>query len=153
MILQSRLLSSPWFYGALCLVTFLFGGLFQPGDWYQNLIRAPWSPPNIAFPIAWTILYVLIAWAGYLASKSRDGFFLTLWFAQLAFNAAWSWVFFGQHWLTLALINLMVIIVLASLFVARALKLKLWWPATLFIPYLVWLLLASSLNAYIVVFN
>src|SRR5690606_29286919 len=33
--------------------------------WYPDLIRPPFVPPNIAFPVVWTILYAMIAGAGW----------------------------------------------------------------------------------------
>ena len=141
-----------WFYGLLCLLVFLFGGLFRPGDWYEALNKAPWTPPNIAFPIAWASLYVMIAVAGYWASISHDRGLIRLWYAQLGVNAAWSWVFFGQHWAWAALINLLLLLLLVIWFVFRGAKSSR--RASVFmLPYLAWLCLATSLNAYIVVNN
>ena len=28
-------------------------------DWYDQLIKPPWQPPNWAFPIAWNIIFIL----------------------------------------------------------------------------------------------
>jgi len=48
----------------LCALAMGFGGLFMPGPWYESLQKAPWTPPNIAFPIVWSILYIFIAIRG-----------------------------------------------------------------------------------------
>lgn len=42
------------------------GAVFKPGEWYENLRKPSWTPPNWAFPVVWTILYVLIGYAGWL---------------------------------------------------------------------------------------
>ena len=119
------LLQKPWLYIGLCLSTYLFGGLFIPGEWYEQLNRAPWNPPDIAFPIAWTILYTMIAVAGIKCQQSGDKQLLTLWFIQLFFNAIWSWVFFGQHWVLLGLTNIIALLFVVGLFIYRAFTLSL----------------------------
>lgn len=142
-----------WFFVGLCLAVFLFGGLFQPGEWYESLQRAPWSPPNIAFPIAWTILYVLIALAGHKIAISGDSLALKVWYAQLGLNALWSWVFFGQHWLKLGLIDLVALVILITFLIIRGAKRSGGLISLMLFPYLIWLSLATSLNAYIVLHN
>ena len=149
----SMLMRSPFLYGLLSLVVFLFGGLFVPGEWYQQLNKAPWNPPNIAFPVVWTVLYCMIAWTGFKASKSNDGLLLKLWFIQLAFNAMWSWIFFGQQWILLGLANLVVLSSLVGLFIFRSLKTSHHAMALLMAPYFAWLCLATSLNLYIFIYN
>jgi len=141
------------FYGALSLGAFLFGGLFIPGEWYQQLNKAPWTPPNIAFPIVWSVLYCMIALAGFKSSKSNDSTLLRLWYVQLAFNAIWSWVFFGQHWIFLGLVNLIILVGLVGALISRSIKTAQSTIAMLIAPYFAWLCLATSLNLYIFIFN
>lgn len=142
-----------WFYCAICLAVFLFGGMFAPGDWYDSLNRAPWNPPNIAFPIAWTILYAMIAVAGYFTANTHDAHLLYLWFAQLFFNAIWSWVFFGQQWIFIGLINLVILTLLVAYFMFRSLRQPKKLITWLMAPYFGWLCLATSLNLYIYFHN
>ena len=42
------------------------GAIFRPGEWYANLSKPPWTPPNWAFPVTWSVLFVLNAVAGWL---------------------------------------------------------------------------------------
>eukprot|EP01032_Pedospumella_encystans_P039032 gene39032-biopygen32561 len=42
------------------------GALFKPGVWYENLRKPGWTPPKWAFPVVWSILYVMIGYAGWL---------------------------------------------------------------------------------------
>lgn len=148
-----------WFFAVLCLTVFLFGGLFQPGQWYATLDLAPWSPPNIAFPIVWSALYVLIALSGYQLASSRNLGLLKVWYLQLALNALWSWLFFGQHWTVLGLTDLIILLCLVSYLIINSLKRdnenrkQLMAVALMLTPYLLWLGLATSLNAYIVIYN
>ncbi len=151
--LQTAWHQRAWWFIGLCFAAWLFGGLFQPGGWYQELNRAPWSPPNIAFPIVWSCLYIMIAIAGFKAARQADSALLWLWYGQLFFNAAWSWLFFGQHWVAAGLIDLCLILILVGALILRALQLKLTGLALLLVPYLLWLGLATSLNAYILLNN
>jgi len=40
------------------------GLLFKPGQWYESLVKPGFTPPNWLFPVAWSIIYLLLAWAG-----------------------------------------------------------------------------------------
>lgn len=142
----------PWFVGA-CMVVFLFGGLFRPGDWYASLNIAPWSPPNIAFPIVWSILYILIAVAGWLIFNSRHNSLKLLWSLQLLLNGAWSWIFFGRHWIVAGLVEIVILGAVVLLLIIGCFRARLRAAAWLLMPYLVWLELATTLNVYIVKMN
>lgn len=149
--------SNQWhlliFCSALCIAAMAMGGLFMPGQWYVDLNRAPWNPPNYVFPIAWTILYTMIAIAGWLIFKQPNKQLKALWLLQLLFNATWSWVFFGQHWVLLGLINLLILVILIAVLLFKSHQQKLKIIAWLLTPYFLWVLLASSLNAYIWLYN
>ncbi len=142
----------PWFL-VTCLMVFLFGGLFQPGNWYAELNIAPWSPPDIAFPIVWSILYILIAVAGCLIFNSGHTILKVFWVVQLIMNAGWSWIFFGQHWVVAALIEIVALGALVLLLIIGCFRARLRLAAWLLLPYLLWLQLATTLNAYIVQMN
>jgi len=149
---KARWQQLPIFF-ALCFAALAFGGLFQPGQWYQDLVVPPWTPPNIAFPIAWSILYALIAIAGWLIFASGNKTLQALWLAQLLLNGLWSWIFFGLHDLLLALIDIMAIDLLVINLILKARRAEQQVAAILLCPYLAWLLLATSLNAYIYLAN
>lgn len=136
------------------LVSFLpalFSRPFKPGDWYAALPKAPWTPPNLAFPIVWTILYALMGVSAWLAF--RDGFggrrvALILFFVQLVLNGLWSWIFFGKHLVGWAFLDLAVLwgVVLATFVSFRAHSAL---SGALLVPYILWLTVALSLNGYI----
>ena len=137
-----------------CVIALSFGGLFQPGEWYTQLNRAPWNPPNIAFPIVWSILYVLIALSGWIIAKANQPLLISLWWIQLALNAVWSWFFFGQQWILLALVDIVLILTIVGALIVRCRAVPdLKTAGNLLIPYFAWLLLALSLNAYIWIYN
>lgn len=137
----------------ICLAVFIFGGLFRPGDWYLALNRAPWSPPNIAFPIVWTFLYAFIAIVGWQIYHLGNSSLRALWITQLILNGLWSWVFFGQHWVVAALLNIVVLDILVINLALKARRAGMKITCLLLTPYIAWLLLATSLNMYIVLAN
>jgi benzodiazapine receptor len=136
-----------------CLaVTFIaawIGSRYMPGAWYASLVKPSWNPPNYLFGPVWSVLYVLMAVAAWLvwrkAGFSGAGPALVLFVVQLALNALWSYLFFGQHRPDLAFFDIVVlwaaIVIVAALF----------WRVDpvaggLMVPYLAWVSFASYLN-------
>ena len=125
--------------------------------WYRTLKKPTFTPPDLAFPIAWTILYILIATSAYLVWKKRDKTqaFKTaaiIYFLQLFFNFWWSIIFFGLHQMLFALIviiSLLVLIILNISWFNRFRKSA----AYLLVPYLLWVSFAALLNLSIFIFN
>jgi tryptophan-rich sensory protein len=122
------------------------GAMFPTGAWYKRLTKPSWTPPNWMFPIMWTTIYVLIAFAGArVAGLPGSGYALAFWAMQIAFNALWTPIFFGLRRLKGALI------VMAGLWVAVAgatithFQLDLW-AGLAFVPYLIWVTIAGALN-------
>ena len=37
------------------------GAIFKPGAWYETLSKPSWTPPDWAFPVVWSILYLFMA--------------------------------------------------------------------------------------------
>jgi benzodiazapine receptor len=126
-----------------------FGAFSPPGSWYAALSKPSWNPPSWVFGPAWTLLYTLMAVAAWLVWK-RGGFVsqkrpLSLYFIQLALNAAWTPVFFGAHQLGAAFA------VILALWVFIGLTLLHFWQVSrtaglLFVPYLAWVSFATALN-------
>lgn len=122
------------------------GAVFMPGDWYASLNKPSWTPPDWLFPPAWTVLYVMIAVAGWLIwSTNGAGLALVMWALNLVFNALWSWLMFGRHRIGLALADAMamLITIVGFILLARSLNPT---AALLFLPYLGWVIFATALN-------
>src|SRR5215207_5211920 len=80
----------------------VIGFLTAPDEWYGGLAKPPFNPPNWLFGPVWTVLYVLIAMAGWLTFESdRSGWPMRLWWIQLGLNFVWSPTFFAAHWIGL----------------------------------------------------
>jgi len=123
------------------------------GDWYRDLDKPGFTPPNGVFPMVWTPLYALMAWSGWRVynapGSTNRSLALRLWFSQLSTNARWSKLFFGKHRPDLALSDLLILeaFVLGYIAAARDVDRA---AAQAFIPYAAWLAFAGLLNAEIV---
>lgn len=129
------------------------GVFFKPGIWYQGLLKPTWTPPPIAFPIVWTILYFFMGITFYFLYRSqklkkREGFIYCL---ALIFNALWSPLFFGAHWLWVSLFVIGGLWVAIATFIFLLRKVKA--IAILNFFYLIWLSIAFSLNLSIALSN
>ena len=123
--------------------------------WFDRLAKPSFMPPAWAFPVAWTLLYVMIGVAIGLVIEARSGprnLALALFAIQLLLNLAWSPVFFGLHQARLGLVIVLLLFVAAA---AAAIAIWRVQPAAglLMLPYLGWLLFASALNGAIVRMN
>lgn len=129
-------------------------GVWASGDakeFYATLVKPVWAPPAGVFGPVWSVLYVLMALAGWLVWRAKGsveqaGAPLLLFAGQLALNGLWSWLFFRWHLGALALIEICVLwlVLLATL-------VRFWWvhqvAAVLMVPYLLWVSFATALTA------
>ncbi|WP_062114181.1 TspO/MBR family protein [Aureimonas sp. AU40] len=123
------------------------GIVFRPGTWYRTLVKPSWTPPNRAFPIVWSVLYLLIAVSGWLVWREA-GFVLIpfcLFVVQMVLNFLWSMLFFGRKRPDLAFLDITL------LALAIAANILAFWPhshaaALLLVPYLAWVCIAGALN-------
>lgn len=124
--------------------------------WYRALERPGFDPPGWVFAPVWTVLYAAIGVAAWCvwrhhATWQRD-VALRWWAAQLALNALWTPIFFGLQRPGWALVDLSILLVVATITAVRFLPLDR--TATLlFLPYLAWLGFAMALNLAIVTLN
>jgi len=123
-------------------------------NWYQNLSKAPWNPPGWVFGAAWTFL--MVCYSIYLAF-AHDQFqnkrlFWGVYLLQWVLNVAWNPLFFKYHWTVLALLDLLALTTVVYFSLLRFIPLRSW-KAWLLLPYALWVLIATSLNAYVVLNN
>ena len=119
------------------------------GSFYAQLIRPDWAPPSWLFGPVWTVLYAFMgiaAWliwrvGGFRASQST----LIIFLAQLAFNALWSWLFFGWYRGALAFADILLLLALIVAMLISFWRIK---PlaGVLLVPYFLWVVFASVLN-------
>lgn len=120
--------------------------------WYASLVKPTWTPPRVAFPIVWPLLYFLMAIAAWRLWEAPSSILrtvsVTLFGLQLAFNGIWSPVFFGRH----NIVGGLVIILLLAAAIAATMAVS--WQvdrlaACLLLPYFAWIVFATALNARI----
>jgi benzodiazapine receptor len=125
--------------------------------WYVTLAKPSFNPPNWAFPVAWSTLFLLMGIAFWRvlrrpADTSNRSLAITLFLAQLVVNVGWSFAFFGEN---SPVAGMVVIVPFLGLIVATALvfgridKAAGW----LLAPYIAWVSFATVLNAAIVHLN
>ena len=144
---NNRFLIFPLVFLALVL-----GGLASSNTstdvWYQSLNKSDLNPPGFVFGIVWPILYILMSISAYRTFTETGRIF----FIQLVFNTAWSWMFFAFHMPFLALLNIWMLIYWNTSLAFKMIKIdKL--SAILYSPYVIWLIFASYLNLFIVINN
>jgi tryptophan-rich sensory protein len=133
-------------------VGFTIGLTIQPGEWYEALAKPWFTPPNWLFGPAWTLVYILIAVAGWRVTIS-EGFNSTafrLWMTQMLLNWAWTPVFFGFHKVGLGLFIILCLLITVIAFMRKVTDQTARWC---FGPYALWLCYATSLNAAIFILN
>ena len=140
---------------AICAMVSIVGGLVTAtsvGGWYQTLDKPPFNPPDWVFGPVWTLLFVMIAVAGWRVWQKRHaravGWALTVYALQLLLNLGWSVLFFGMQRVDLAAIE--IVIFLAAI----ALNVRLFMPidrlaGLLLVPYLCWVGFATVLTVAI----
>lgn len=143
---------------SLNFLALALGGLFTAdgvsSEWYQTLNKAPWTPPGWVFGAAWTFLmccftvFMTMRW-----SKDQDRKkTLILYSIQWILNVSWNPIFFYFHQNLLGLIDitlLLFVVIVLGITTKRTLRFHTLW----ILPYVLWLMIATSLNAYILFFN
>ena len=140
-------------FGALAI-----GGFFTkdgvPSDWYVNLNKASWTPPGWMFGFAWTLImicfsfFMAYAWPTLTKKKVLVGLYL----AQWILNVSWNPSFFYLHQVLAALVVIVTLTIIIGYLIFYS------WPqlktkTLLLFPYFIWLLIATSLNGYILLNN
>lgn len=137
---------------AVLLLGFLSGRTVPSGDengWYAALVKPELTPPAWAFPVVWSLLYVMLGLALALVVSARGarlrGLGIALFVAQLAGNLAWTPLFFGAHRVDAAFLLIVAILglsILTTIVFAQIRRVAAW----LMVPYMAWLCVAGALN-------
>ena len=121
-------------------------GQFMPGAWYAGLAKPTWTPPGWLFGPVWSVLYLMIAVAGWLVWRVDGvGAALAVWGMQLLLNGIWSPVMFGAHRIGLAFAVIVLLWLAIATFIAISWRVSRG-AALLFLPYLAWVSFATALN-------
>lgn len=138
---------------AIPLAIGLIGGGFTASQipvWFAHLNKPSWNPPSWLFAPVWTTLYIMMGIALYLvwksdAAKSIKKSAIIFFEIQLILNFCWSFIFFNQHQIGWAMIDIsfLWLFIVATIFSFRKISLTAAW---LMVPYILWVSFASFLN-------
>ena len=129
--------------------------------WYENLKRAPWEPQGWVFGVAWTTIMICFSiYLAFIVKELKINFsiylfkneFFTLYLFQLLLNISWNYLFFNKHLIEIALLDITLLTILMFYFLFKYFS-KIKFKSTFPLPYCIWLVIASSLNFYIVIYN
>ena len=134
------------------ILALILGGLSSSNTasdpWYLSLNKSELNPSGYVFGIVWPILYILMAISAYITLQKV----YQLFYIQLLFNTAWSWIFFYFQLPLIALVDIYVLIIINIYILFKMFNISNI-AGYLYIPYIVWLCFASYLNLFIVLFN
>ncbi|MGB3808081.1 MAG: TspO/MBR family protein [Erythrobacter sp.] len=156
-------MSKTWFLPAVVaaivamIVAALGSTITDLGPWYQSLEKPDWHPPDILFPIGWTVIYafntaaVVDAWRAARTARVADTV-IGLFALNAFLNITWSMIFFRiqrPDWAFIEVMLLWLSILALVVYCARISKLS----GVLFLPYLIWVTFAGALNWAVVELN
>lgn len=140
-------------FGALALGG-LFAGSGAGSNWYAELNKAPWTPPGWVFGFTWTT--IMLCFSVYMATlyaKTKSVKTVIILYAiQWMLNVAWNPIFFHLHNPIIGLIVIVALTSLVTYFLFRYRSSQKGF-SLLLLPYVIWLFIATSLNAYVVFMN
>jgi len=126
-------------------------------DWYELLNKPSWQPPDWAFGVAWTTIFILSAISIILVWNTRPQTDTTYWFIGMfvvngVLNILWSALFFGNRMVQPAVWDA------GLLFLSVVLLIMMAWQisriaALLLIPYALWTAFATILTQSIYTLN
>ncbi len=124
-------------------------------SFYEQIEKSPLTPPNIVFPIVWTILYILLVLAfDIILNIHEKPIKPTVWLfiGNMILQILWCWAFFNNGQFLIALIILMILDIATAILVSQFYKLDKA-AGWLLAPYMLWVLFATYLNWEVVALN
>ena len=124
---------------------------------YAQLYQPPLAPPGWVFPVVWTVLYLLMGLAAFLACVAEEATqdekkqALILYGVQLFFNFGWPILFFRWNAYLPAFLWLVVLWILVFVTLKRFDAID-ELAGKLMVPYLLWLTFAAYLNLSIALY-
>lgn len=142
----------------ICFLIGLTASYFQSDaieTWYPYLNKPSLTPPNLAFPIAWSIIYLCMGISIGLimiANTAKKIELVTLFCIQLLLNFAWSILFFYFQNPFLGLVDILLLDICVTIFAVKSYPVRKV-SSILFWPYIAWIFFATYLNGYIFLYN
>lgn len=139
-------------FGALFLGNILMNN-GATSDWYLSLNKAPWTPAGWVFGAAWTsVMLFFSVYMTFLYQNLKTQKVILLYSVHLLLNISWNFIFMNKHMTILGLIDISLLTILIFYFLIAYNKI-LNNMRFFVLPYCIWLLIATSLNLYIVIYN
>ncbi len=121
-------------------------------DWYQNIIKAPWTPPGIVFGLSWTLIMICFSIFMTNLYERNDGTFNSIILISWFLNIIWNPLFFYLNWVWISAAVIVTLTVVIGFLIHQTRK-KYKYSWILLLPYFIWLNIASSLNLFISLIN
>lgn len=127
-------------------ITALLGSFFTKdaakSDWYKSK-KTNIKPPSYVFPLAWTILYILLGIALGKSILLKEYLVIVFLFISLILHVTWCYLYFNKKNTKFAFINILTILITGFIiaFVSKDITIS-----KLLIPYISWITLASAIN-------
>ena len=136
------------------LAAFIGSQFTTTGDWYDS-VKPSITPPDYVFPIAWTILFILISISFYLVLIAKKGKqrknAIIIFLINIFLNGLWSYLFFGMQNPVAGFYGLILLwlSIIGMIYYSYKLN-KL--ASYLILPYFLWVSFAGLLN-YLIAFG
>ncbi len=135
-------------FGALGIGSLLMGNGAQ-SEWYLGLNKATWTPPGWVFGVAWTTIMICFSiYMAQLYTSDKSAQVIILFLVQVVLNVSWNYVFFNQHKVGIGLVIITLLTLLILYFLIGFYN-QLQIISLLIVPYVLWLIIATSLNYYV----
>ena len=155
-MIKNKFVSFVFFITITYLASFIgsVSTLSSKEPWYSTLNKSFLTPPDWIFAPVWTTLYLLMSIAIWNAwhKNNKNINLVYIYLIHLFFNTTWSIVFFVYHSISVALINL-IIIILFIIYLMLKFKDVSNLSVYLMIPYLLWSCYALILNLTLLILN
>lgn len=158
---QKKFQFAPFLINLLIPLSFgVLGGMItikSVKTWYPGIQKPSFNPPNWLFGPVWSTLFIIIGISAYLIwiKRKQVAHFprtVALYFIQLILNLGWSFLFFYNHLIGAALIEIVALLV--AILVNAIVFYKIDKTAgLLFIPYFLWVSFATFLTYNIFILN
>ena len=151
---MNKIIKSTFYLFFPLLIGGIVGFLIQDSIDYTILVKPPLAPPKIIFPIAWTIIYILMGISYFIYKKNgnNDKLDKTIYYIQLFVNTLWSIIFFIFKLRFISVLWILLLDILVIFLIYLFFR-KNKWTAYLQIPYLLWILFATYLTIGIYLLN
>ena len=154
-MLKKKTIDNALISALLVLLTAGIARLFVDTDsaWYLSLVKPSFQPPDWAFIVAWSVIYLLFGVSFYFARQNgADKKTYVLYFSQAALNILWCLFYFTLHMLYSGL-AIIIFYLVATYLTIRDTYAKTKLGALLLLPQAVWLILAAALNYATILLN